>query len=94
MKIEIEALGLDEPLVCQGETIVINRHGALISTTAALRVGLRVEVHVLLTGKRGLGGVVYVDPDQPRVCGVGLTNPENIWGLSFPPEDWQEETRF
>ena len=76
MTVEIEARGLDEPLVCQGETIVVNRHGALISTAVVLRVGMKVEVHVLLTDKRGLGDVVYIDPDQPRLCGVGLTKPE------------------
>jgi hypothetical protein len=94
MRVEIKTLGLDEPVVCQGETIIVNRHGALISTTVALRVGLKVEVHVLPTGKRGLADVVYVDPDRPRVCGVGLASPENIWGLSFPPEDWREGTHL
>jgi len=89
--VEIEARGIGEPLTCKGETIVVNRHGALISAQVALRVGMRIEIHVILTGKRAPADVVYVDPDQPRVCGIGLVKPENIWGLSLPPDDWHEE---
>ena len=85
-----EAQGVAEPLTCEGETIVLNLHGALISTTVALRVGMRIEIHVMLTGKRALAQVVYVDPDEPRLCGIGLEKPQNIWGLSFPPDDWNE----
>jgi len=93
LKILIEAQGIAEPLTCQGETIVVNRHGALISTAVVLRVGMRIEIHVIPTGKRAPADVVYVDPDQPRVCGIGLVKPENIWGLSLPPEDWHEDDR-
>jgi len=90
LKVMIEARGLVEPLTCQGETIVVNRHGALITTAAVLRVGMRIEIRVILTDKRALADVVYIDPDHPQLCGVGLVKPENIWGLSLPPEDWHE----
>ena len=46
------------PLALDGETIVVNRHGALIFCT---------------------------DPLRAR-----LEKPENIWGISFPPDDWYE----
>jgi len=39
LNVVIEAQGLSEPLTFEGETIVVNLHGALISTS----VGLRVE---------------------------------------------------
>jgi len=91
LKVVIEAQGVTEPLTCEGETIVVNRHGALISTSVALRVGMRIEIRVILTDKRALAGVVYVDPDQPRLCGIGLEKPQNIWGLSLPPDDWRED---
>ena len=90
MIVRIEAQGVNEPLTCDGETIVVNRHGALISTSIGLRVGMRIDLHVVLTGKHALSKVVYVDPDQPRHCGVALEKPENIWGVSLPPEDWDE----
>jgi hypothetical protein len=90
LKVLIEAQGIAEPLTYKGETSVVNLHGALISTAVPLRVGMRIEIHVILTDKRAAADVVYVDPDQPRVCGIGLVKPENIWGLSFPPDDWHE----
>ncbi len=88
MKVQIEAKGVAEPLICEGETIVVSLHGALILTTVALRVGMRIELHVVLTDKRALADVVYVDPDQPKHCGIGLVEPDNIWGVSLPPADW------
>jgi hypothetical protein len=90
LKVEIEARGLSEPLTCEGETLVVNLHGALILTAVALRVGMKISVHVRLTDKRAAAEVVYVDPDQPRHCGINLERPENIWGLSLPPDDWHE----
>jgi hypothetical protein len=90
LKIVIVAQSLTEPLTCDGETIVVNRHGALISSSVQLRVGMKIEIHVILTDKRAPARVVYLDPERPRVCGIGLAEPENIWGLSLPPDDWYE----
>jgi hypothetical protein len=90
LKVVIVAQSLTEPLTCDGETIVVNRHGALISSSVTLRVGMKIEIHVIMTDKRALAKVVYVDPERPRVCGIGLAEPENIWGLSLPPDDWYE----
>ena len=90
LKVVIVAQSLTEPLTCDGETIVVNRHGALISSGIPLRVGMEIEIHVIMTDKRAPGKVVYVDPERPLVCGIGLVKPENIWGLSLPPDDWQE----
>ena len=90
LKVVVMAQSLTEPLTCDGETIVVNRHGALISSSTPLRVGLEIEIHVILTDKRALAKVVYVDPERPRVCGIGLAEPENVWGVSFPPDDWYE----
>lgn len=92
LKVVIAALSLSEPLTCDGETIVVNRHGALISCTVPLRVGMKIEITVFLTDKRSAAEVVYVDPEQPFVCGIALAKPENIWGVSIPPEDWYEHT--
>ena len=90
LKVVIEAHGTSDPLTCEGETIVVNLHGALILTPVALRVGMKISIHVYLTDKRTAAEVVYVDPDQPRHCGIQLARPENIWGVSLPPDDWQE----
>jgi hypothetical protein len=90
LKVLVEAKGVTEPLICEGETVVVNLHGALISTKTALRPGMKVEIQVYITGKRALAKVVYVDPEQPLRCGIALLNPQNIWGLSLPPDDWYE----
>lgn len=92
LKVVISAQGLSERLTCDGETIVVNRHGARISCTVPLRLGLNVEIHVIITDKRAAAEVVYVDANQPFVCAIALKKPENIWGLSFPPDDWYEES--
>jgi hypothetical protein len=88
MNVQIAAQAVAEPLTCDGQTIVVNLHGALITTAVPLRVGLKIEIHVILTDKRTLAQVVYVDPDRPQLCGIGLDNPQNIWGVPIPPEDW------
>ena len=75
-------------MACEGETLVVNLHGALITTAVPLRVGMRVEIRVIMTEKHAAANVVYVDPLQPRHCGIGLDEPRNIWGVSMPPEDW------
>ena len=90
LKVVIEAHGISKPLTCEGETFVVNLHGALILTAVALRVGMRISIHVHLTGQRATAEVVYIDPDQPRQCGINLERPENIWGLSLPPDDWHK----
>ncbi len=90
LNVRIEVQGLEKALACDGETIVVNRHGALIWTGLPLRVGLRIKIEVYLTGKRAQADVVHVDPQQSLHCGIALAKPENIWGLSLPPEDWYE----
>jgi len=90
LKVAIEAREAIEPQSCEGETVTVNLHGALITTLVPLRVGMRIEIRVILTDKRAAAEVVYIDPEQPRHCGIALAKPENIWGLSLPPDDWYE----
>lgn len=79
-----------ETLTCEGETILVNLHGALISTAVALRVKLRIEIRVYLTDKCAKARVVYVNPENPLHCGIALDQPRNIWGIPLPPDDWDE----
>jgi hypothetical protein len=90
LKVTIEAQGISQPLTCEAETIVVNLHGALISIPVLLSVGTQIEIQVYLTGKRAQAKVVYLDPAQPLHCGIALVRPQNIWGISLPPDDWQE----
>ena len=74
-----------ENLTCDGKTVVVNLHGALLSVTIGLSVGMRISIHVYLTDKRAKARVVYVDPEKPLRCGIELDQPQNIWGVPLPP---------
>jgi hypothetical protein len=52
LKIVFEAQGVTGHLICKGETIVVNLHGALISTSVALTMKMKIEIYVHLTGTR------------------------------------------
>ena len=88
LMVGIETREIGTPQKCEGETVVVNCHGALISTIVPLQVRMRIEVRVIPTGRHTVANVVHVDPEQPRRCGIGLVHPENIWGLARPPDDW------
>lgn len=92
IKIRVETSGISEPLTCEGETVVVSNHGALISTTLALHLGMRIEIHVVLTDKRAPAQVVYLNPDSPQYSGIALERPANIWGIDFPPSDWKDDS--
>ena len=88
LKVTIEVHGVSEPLTCDGETILVNLHGALISMAVALKIGTIVQIEVYPTGKTSQAMVCYVDPAQSLHCGIALAKPENIWGISLRPDDW------
>ena len=91
LRISIKAQSVAEPLTCEGETIIVNLHGALIFTTEKLALGTAIEIEVFLTGKCAPAKVVYVNPLQPLHCGIELAKPQNIWGISLPPDDWNDD---
>ena len=80
LKVAIETKGVAEPLNCEGETVIVNLHGAFISTAVKLRVGMTIDIRVVMTGKRARATVIYVDREQPRLCGVALDQSQNISG--------------
>ena len=75
--------------VFAGETVIVNLHGALIGTLESLEHGTHITLHVPLTGKSAAAQVVFVDPEDPHKIGVELDRPQNIWGISLPPDDWE-----
>ena len=90
LKIVVLVEGVTEPLMCDGVTLVVNRHGALICAAVPLRHESKIKIQVVLTGMRANAKVVHIDPDRPQVCGIALEIPENIWDLPSPPDDWRE----
>jgi hypothetical protein len=81
-------VGADALETCEGETIIVNLHGALIATTIKLSLGMNISIHVYLTDKRAAARVVYVDSNDPFQCGIELDEPRNIWGVSLSPTNW------
>jgi hypothetical protein len=75
----------------EGETIMVNLHGASIATAIGLSRGMRISIRVYLTDKRASARVVYIDPENPLHCGIELAEPRNIWGVPLPPDDWEEK---
>jgi len=65
LKVVIAIEGGAESRTCEGETIVVNLHGALIATEIGLRSGMRISIRVYLTDKRAAAQVVYIDPKNP-----------------------------
>jgi hypothetical protein len=90
LKVVITVEGGAERRTCDGETIVVNLHGALIATAIGLSRGMRISIHVYLTDKRAAARVVYIDPKNPLHCRIELDEPRNIWGVSVPPDNWDE----
>src|SRR5208282_1018900 len=90
LKVVITVEDGGERRTCDGETIIVNLHGALIATAIGLSNGIRISIHVYLTDKRAGARVVYVDPKNPLRCGVELDEPRNIWGVPVPPDNWDE----
>jgi hypothetical protein len=80
-----------ESQTCDGETIVVSLHGALIATAIELSSGMKISLHVYVTDKRAAARVVYIDPENPLHCGIELDKPQNTWGVSLPPNDWREQ---
>ena len=91
LQLVIEVLGSSEKLVCEGETIIVNLHGALISTAIPIGIGTSISVHVYLTGQRVMARVVHVNPEEPLHSRIELQEPQNNWGVSLPPDDWVED---
>jgi hypothetical protein len=72
LKVVITVEGGAESRTCEGETIVVNLHGALIATAIGLSSRMRISIHVYLTDKRAAARVVYTDPKNPLRCGIEL----------------------
>src|SRR5437660_864967 len=79
-----------EKFAYAGETVIVNRHGALIKTPVKLELGTMLMVHVFRTGQCAEARVVFHSRDDESHYGIELDHAENIWGVDAPPEDWNE----
>lgn len=78
----------------KARTIVINKHGAKVSTFHHLALGTELTVENQLLGRSAQATVVWLGdrraPKGPMEIGIQLAEAQNLWGIELPPEDWQE----
>ena len=76
-------------------TLVVNKHGAKIAAAHQLAVNTEVLIENLPLKKVARANVVWFNPDQGsdklHEAGVQLVDAENIWGIEFPPKDWESD---
>jgi hypothetical protein len=72
-----------------GKTLIVNKHGALISTIPGLRSEMRLCITVVTSGKSGGARVVWDSPQSEGRYGIELDNPGNFWEIFAPPADWE-----
>src|SRR5712692_7048944 len=75
------------------KTLIINRHGAKLATAHQLALGAEVTIENRALARTAKANVVWVgdraSPKDPVEVGLQLTEAQNIWGIEFPPDDWQ-----
>jgi hypothetical protein len=89
LEVSVEVEG-EKGVAVKGVTSVVNLHGALIRTRTPLQALSNISITVYITGKSSRARVVYVAVDNPLKCGIELEKPENIWGVSLAPDDWDD----
>jgi hypothetical protein len=74
-------------------TIGVNKQGAKIATFHPLLLGAQISVVNPVLGRTAKARVIWVGekrfPEDPYEVGVELIEAQNVWGIKFPPEDWQ-----
>ncbi len=74
--------------------VALNNHGAKVVTAHQLLPGSELVIENPSAGLAAVGTVVWSGerrtPKDPFEIGVQLAKPGNVWGLEFPPENWQE----
>ena len=87
VRIHVRATGLS----CEGETVMVNLHGALVKSAGALELNAAINIEVPLTGKTASARVVHASRERAGEYGISLDHPQNIWGIQLPPADWHGE---
>jgi len=76
-----------------GRSVAVNKYGCKIESKKLLPPNQAVDITVFATGKKGRGKVVWADSHLNKDCNyefaVQFDEPCNLWGIEFPPEDWE-----
>jgi hypothetical protein len=75
------------------QTAVVNLHGCKVRTSYRILVGMLVTLECPKAGTSGKGVCIRVWDPPPGVVGheiaVQLIKPQNLWGVTNPPADWE-----
>jgi hypothetical protein len=77
-------------------TFSINQYGGLLETERELGVGECVLIENPALGQIAPAKVIHLETKQGGAAfrvAVELTEPQNIWGIEFPPSDWKSAPR-
>jgi hypothetical protein len=88
LELSIEVDGKPGSLPFKGVTVIVSLHGALIRTVKPLDVGSTIYLRIL-SGEEAPARVINVHPSSPLTYGIELSRPQNIWGITLAPQDWQ-----
>ena len=81
-----------KPITEATETLAVNAHGALIRLTAPVIEGEEIVIRNERTQEEQICRVVYIGPAEgARVqAGIEFLHPTpQLWGIIFPPDDWE-----
>lgn len=77
-------------------TQVVNAHGGKIATTHHLAMGTEVLVENRAMGVLAKASVVWLGEEDyagdSHLVGLELLEAQNVWGITFPPDDWRPES--
>ena len=94
LKIPVTVSGVDGSgfkFQSTAETVSVSKHGARVRTQRLpdeMRCGGEVSVTLPKAGQSRFGRVVWLRGGAE--CGLELEDPNNFWGVSFPPRDGEE----
>jgi hypothetical protein len=73
-------------------TQAVNMHGGKIATTHRLTMGTEILIENRTRGVVAKARVVWLggkdDAEDLHLVALELLEPQNVWGMTFPPDDW------
>ncbi len=72
------------------QTIDVSLHGARIHTDINLETDMRIRVFQPWRNRIQDGRVIWARVTGIQEYGIELADPEDFWGINFPPDRWHE----
>jgi len=78
-------------------TLEVNKHGGRIETTHHFAKGAEILIENTASNVAAKACVVWLSEKHTggelHHAGLQLHEPQNVWGIEFPPDDWSVESR-